>query len=925
MIPVVTKPFISKWPFLLSLLTFSACDVSTFLPGVEDTGGGVGAEPPVITQFDISPDYIDTTTDITITAEYYDFDSPDNVLSESYHWYVNDTLLANESSSVLSSDNFSKSDSVKVVLTVSDGTNSTKKNEIINVQNAAPVISLSGSTEIAYSQNFSLQTLFDDPDNDVQADQLQYEILYGPNGMTISNTGAIAWTPKLPLFEQQSAINIGIRVTDDNLVVDVFKTVTVNDTSRLPPFSRTALSVSSNPYASYVGDLDNNGSNEILTIDADSNLFTLSFQTDHYVQSWVSSISPVTDTQVISGVQAVNTNSSNEQEIFLAASSSNLRLNSAVIKLDGKTRRVINTIDISSRRIPAFLLDDLNGDSTKELILLVEDVDYNMFHLEIRSPEDLSLIWQSPSLNLGYYLHIDNVDNDNYKEIISSNGYVYGFNGTDYVNEWASSSPFGEFVKTADLTGNGISEIIGYTSSGLSINSAVSKSQLSIFDTFNVNAISVANLDADPEPEIITTNYYTYHIYSYDNVSSTLNEDYSAGLKYTASNIIVDDLDNDNENEIGISNGYGNRSFTVLGIAQDFPIEWQNSEEFFYDGSFFGGGFYSLAADNKQLVYIANMESSYFTDPSLISLDVNNETITLSNSISLAENEHNLTAADVDADGTDEFFITGSSSLSGSVLKTYNILTDFFPWSSPDYYGQMVSSASADINNDGHPDMIALLKTLSYYDSDLIHIYDVFNSTLLWSHSLEQNETAVNIDAVDLDNDGDVELITATRAKITVFKKSGAEFISDNSASLSTNGTGIRDIEISDIENDGSIEITSLSCGYDSFSYDEICEINIYDANLNHINRFGIAGSARDITYEPFESGRKNLLVNHSNFLNSRTSVFELVDATTGDVIMRSPSLLGRASNDSVNYVDTDNDGTPEISYATNTAINVTR
>lgn len=920
-----------RWFYLSFLLLFSACDVSPIITALleeeEDdypdyvyTGNS-----PVITEFTLTPETAYTNTDLTVNVTSTDYDSDDSLLT-TFSWYVNNTLISSDTSTTLASSNFVKSDFVKVTVSVTDGTNTTSDSRSITIADAPPELSINGdANEITFGSTLTFKLSTIDPDGDSLPNDLSYSVVYAPNGMTIDSLGNVAWTPNQALFTTQTKFNWALAVKSNDVSSILKSSTTVIDNDRLTPLSKTALSVSPNPYTTYLGDLDNNGSNEILTIDADSNLYTLIYQTDRYIQDWVSSISPITDTQRITGIQALNTDNNIQKEIFLAVSSSNLSLNSSLIKLDGITRKVIANTPLSTSSIPAFLIDDIDNDSTKELILLVEDTEYNMFHIEVRHAQDLSLIWKSPSSNLGSHLHVDNIDNDSYKEIITSNGYVYGSNGTDIVNKWLYSNGFGNFLKTADMTGDGINEIIGYSSTELNITSAVSKSQISSLYSSNVYALSISNVDLDPEPEIITTSYNTYQIYSYDSATSTINEDHSSFLNYLASNIIIGDIDNDNEQEIAIINGYGARSFNVLSTTSGYPQEWQNSETFFYGGSYYGGGFYSIEQNNNQLVYIANMDDTNFSDTSLISLDITNDILTLSNSISLGENEHNLTAADVNSDGTDEFFITSSPSLSDSIFHTYNFITDFYPWSSPKNFGTLISSDSADINNDGHPDMIALIKTTSYYDSDSIHVYDTFNSTLLWSYSLNQNEIAVNINTKDLDNDGNFEIISATSNAITVFKKSGTNFIVDNTVTLNTNGTGIRDIEVTDIENDGNFKITSLSCGYDSITYDDICTINTYDKNLSQITSFTVPGTTREITYESFSSGRRNLLLNHSNFIYSRTSTFELIDAFTGDLIMKTPLLLGRASIDSVNYVDFDNNGIPEISYATNTSINVTR
>ena len=926
-----------RWFSLSFFLLLTACDVSPILTALLDddtekeddypdyiyTGNS-----PVISEFTLTPGTADTNTDLTVNVTSTDYDYGD-VLTTTYSWYVNNTIVSGETTPTLSSSNYTKSDVVKITVSISDGTNTTTDSLSVTISDAIPALEIVGdasAVNLGSTLSFKLNTI--DPDGDPLPENLSFNLVYGPNGMTVDNLGNVSWTPNTSLFTTSTPFNWGISASSDNVISKIYKgTTLVNDPNRKLPLSRSAPTISGNPYNNFVGDLNNDGVTEILTTDDRYNIFTLIHKNNKYQQEWLSPFDVTGGNQHINAVNAADINNDDFYEIFIATSKANSIATAKLIQLDGKTRLASKQIDLLYHSVNAIKIADLDKDSTPELILLVSDSSNHLTankHIEIRNLSSLELIWSSGSVALGSSLSVGNIDNDNTLEIITSAGYVYGVSDNSYANEWIHGSGFGNPMVTGDINNDGISEIIGLNQSNLTVTSALTKSTLTEYYTGTIYSLLIENVDNDTKNEIIAGDFSGPSIYSYDDTSTpTLTKDITgSSLQIRPSYINYIDVDDDGQNEYLLSTRNStiiNSSFTVAGANPTFTIEWQNTEANYFEGPFAGGKRYTLAPENNKLVFYCKQLGHLGNSPALLSMDPSTGEITNSTQFTFTSSTQHVMGTDYDADGVSEFLI--NTSYPNSSLSVVNFLDGFKEWNSPAISGTLHYSDFGDMNNDGFDDFITLIGGNYSKQLTALNIYDALNSTLLWNKSFTSGEYSVDVLVRDLYGDSSLELILATSDALSIYKKSGTEYILDKSINLK----GMTDVEIGYLKDNSQLNIVVHH--YPTYP-ETIAQIRVFDTNLIEQASFETTSYVSDITIESNSIGNNNLLISQytGNYTgNFQPTAFYLVDPYSGDEIMHSPSFTSSTKKDSVQYIDLNYDGVNELIYSLDYSMNFTR
>lgn len=120
-------------------------------------------------------------------------DDDEDYIVHSYKWIKNDQEIENENSSILSSENFSRGDSLRCIVTPSDRELEGKAFTTVSVviTNSPPVITSPPPSEVVLKQVFTYTVVADDADWDELIFSLSSS---SPEGMTIDPaTGVINW------------------------------------------------------------------------------------------------------------------------------------------------------------------------------------------------------------------------------------------------------------------------------------------------------------------------------------------------------------------------------------------------------------------------------------------------------------------------------------------------------------------------------------------------------------------------------------------------------------------------------------------------------------------------------------------------------------------------------------------------------------
>ena len=163
--------------------------------------------PPRITSLDIKPRF--PVPGDTIKVYIVAFDKERDDVTYSYEWSKNDSILSEESSTLVVSEDFKRGDKIDLRVIPDDGkTKGNPLSVVIIVANSLPVIESSEKTFRFDGNSYSYQVKANDPDGD----SLAYTLKSAPADMTINQaTGLIEWN--VPA-EFKGKVPIIVSITD---------------------------------------------------------------------------------------------------------------------------------------------------------------------------------------------------------------------------------------------------------------------------------------------------------------------------------------------------------------------------------------------------------------------------------------------------------------------------------------------------------------------------------------------------------------------------------------------------------------------------------------------------------------------------------------------------------------------------------------
>ena len=214
---------------------------------------------PVIAGLAIAPDSPTTIDDLVAGFELIDEDGDE--LAESYQWTVNG--VASEHVGLrLPADSHRKGDEVTFRIDVDDGEASTETETTAQIVDAPPRITVAAPPQqVMFGERAEFSASVDDPDGE-PVDQLRYRLAYGPLGMAVdAESGAIDWTPALPMFDRQMDIAWAVEV-DHPDSAPASGVISLHDPDRQYPFMRGGRVGFEARFR--MGDFDADGTVEIL-------------------------------------------------------------------------------------------------------------------------------------------------------------------------------------------------------------------------------------------------------------------------------------------------------------------------------------------------------------------------------------------------------------------------------------------------------------------------------------------------------------------------------------------------------------------------------------------------------------------------------------------------------------------------------------
>jgi hypothetical protein len=864
---------------------------------------------PVISSAVLSPSGAKTLDDLSLTLVASDADG--DPLTTSYGWKRNGTTVAGENRSTYPHSLTTKGDTITVTATVSDGIASVSVERSVVIQDTLP--SLTAASPPPAQTNHCSAVAFDlvasDPDGDPLGD---FVVRHGPAGMNVSATGKVTWDACLPMFDRSLDVNwgVGLSLHPAAKVVGVLK---VNDPSRQYLLRRTGIEIPVYDSGLQVTDLDGNGTQEML-IASRRVLYVLAKADTAYAQSWVYPfVAP--DGGDFTAVVARDLDGDGKQEIFFASKQ-------FVVKLDGVHRREVARYETGATYGCRDLeIADLSGDGDLELVCLgAPDFSSNGEQVVVFNPATLSVEWKTPTGGLGLSLALGNVDTDAALEIVTAKGYVY--DGATQVNQWAYGPGFGSRVDTGDLDGDGVEEIVGmadwYTVTGFN---AVLKSPIWEVKTSDNDALLVTDFEGDAKAEILVGagQWGNVTAYRYEASNNTVPVIFTINSQdHGVSSIGVGDVDGDGKTEFVWGTGAtssGEDMFVVAGRNPTIAVEWKNTNPSQLDGPFVGGHYARLTSTSRQLLFGSVTTDSGYAGNRLISLDPMTGATQVSKEIGTNwDNAFAFTVADYDRDGRDEALVATSNTYDG-YFTAYDFSSNTAKWTSAVGMGPAGAVVNGDVNADGFPDFVAI--TTDGY----VHVYDVKNQVLIWKSTALG--AGLDVELVDVDQDGTKEIVALTNGAVYVYARASsgpAGYVQRATVSVS----GAADLVVADLDGNLAQELYVLQASYSSTT----TTVHRFNGALAADGTFTVPTGTTTLHVEALGSGRRNLLIGVAvgSSTYSPTAVeLRAVDPRSGAEIWRSPPLAGMVSKNSVFFADVGGTTLPEIAFATQYGMNVTR
>lgn len=563
----------------------------------------------------------------------------------------------------------------------------------------------------------------------------------------------------------------------------------------------------------YATDLDDDGAIEIIASASaggfGSNTFWYVVKIKHpgtYEQVWRSPDYGVT----LARLSLADVDNDGQQEIVAA-------LQDGTVKMyNGTTFEEIRRLSVSSP-LADDAVEDLDRDGTMELVTT------DGIGLFVYNAETGDLKWTVGSGG-GDVLALGNVDMDANLEIVTSSygGSGYVVNGLTGDVKWEYVNSFGAIFRLCDLTNDGIKEIIG-ASAWYKItvfDSVLEAPSWEISTGLDINSIVVTDTNGDGVPEIVYGDGQWGSIHAID--SDTRTEIWSmSNPEHGVSGIAVCDVDVDGSPEViwGAGGSSSGADYLFVGDAATDTIEWQSLDV--YGLSSLDTG--DVDDDgNDEIVMITEESNSGYEEGIIHIFDGRTHDLTYREAIGtmdwMGENR-NVKIGDVDGDGQTEFVFSTANIYDG-VIQVRDGATQTLEMQSAGYNGNFFSAiAIGDVDNDGNVEIVAGMGR-EHTGADGVYVV-VFNGSTLaekWrSADLGIYWGAVyDIKLADLDHDGHQDIIASMDGNRMIIYDGLTQSLK---RMIDTPALAL---DVTDVDNDGTLDLLVGGTGHNIDVYDGV-------------------------------------------------------------------------------------------------------
>ncbi|QJR80768.1 VCBS repeat-containing protein [Alteromonas pelagimontana] len=381
---------------------------------------------------------------------YYDNETPQEQLTVSYNWYINNVLVEGLDGNTLPAFSAAPEDTVEVSMVVSDESHSVESyRHYIWIEDTPAVLTASSVPEsISAGDTVTFSVVLTDAD--INGDDNLAKLTHAPEGASMADDGTVTWqVPKSLLFNQQSySFGFSNRLNPNHHIEQTFSLVA---TAQQPmPLFRSGIEVPKYNQSQWIADFDGDGNNELLGTDSYQRIFLLELVEGKYQQKWAYPY-VLNEEEIVRQVLPADIDKDGAPEILILTDHGMWLIED----INKPARKIYET----EAYMYSAIIADTDGDGTDEIIYRTSDSEYSSDTAQVTVAElndDLTEIFTFYTDAISD-MAVGNVDSDANQELVLNNGIVYDL--TTGANEWYLGTGFGSsFVTVGDMNGDGIDE-----------------------------------------------------------------------------------------------------------------------------------------------------------------------------------------------------------------------------------------------------------------------------------------------------------------------------------------------------------------------------------------------------------------------------------------------------------------------------------
>ena len=854
--------------------------------------------PPTVTAIKLTPERPIFGDDIQVSLIEVDDLDNDN-LNYLYSWTINGSAVDNNLAT-LAAELFELGDLIAISIAISDGYDEVKvSSNSITIEEPSIEVSISS---LPTNTDHKTELLFDVVATNYLGEQQPLEVSYGPSGMSINAAGLVSWTPNEIMLDKTEEFKFAFNVVGNKESM-VVASVIVEDVDRKQPMSRSGIEVPYKNHSIWVDDYNNDGENEILLTDSQNLVFTLKYSDGDYYQDWMYPFSIPGNKKIVQ-VLSHDVNNNQRPDIIIIT----MDTVSIIEDREGIAQLKLQ-LEESEGEFIAAAVANIDDDAAIEIAVISSK--YGEYKLTVYQLDNMKIEFSFVLNNKPEAVVIGNLDTDDAKEIVLSNGYV--FDGQTGENQWYFSGGFGSRIDVGDVDGSGIDIIIATNGwAKPKAYSAIHKSELWEIDKEDVCSIKVNNIDDEVQEEVLIGQCQWRNVIAYDigggNPVEQIKWD---SVGHGSISLAVGDTDNDSDIEIIWGSGISSSGEDVLVIAQaniSEPVNWTNTNPSQLD-RFKSTGWAQIQPGNEKAVFLAPKSDSGYAGQRIITMDRDG---TLEIGEEVSSNWDAVSSgqvADYNKDGYAELFFGVAHIRSGELqVRQIDNNSILIGGGLGDRESSITAINISDVNNDSYEDVI-------YVDSGKVNVLDVYNQRLIWT-STTFNHFVSDILSIP-DMSGRSKILIAADEDLSIWVFNSDKYLRENTAQI----TCAR-VQIADLDNDGSKEILCLK--RESYYFSKQTTISVYNSELTliHTHEF-------DLVLTDFIVDGRNILAAskdnlNSDYSNMKSSSLLLISPVTGNVIWQSQAINGYIPTRSMHHIPQVNGENKTITFASEDAMYIT-